>query len=223
MTTAVNLWRCSNVFNVEDGTGRPITYPCGNSATVVIAGEGYCDECGSEAAGRGQGLITADDINRLVLRYNSFEEMIATIRAGTDRVIAQIEADRGRFERQWFPTLQYFAASKLPDGKKSLGDKEGLVAGVIGWRALPESFKVKSEAKARDWAKVHDPASVYEKPVEVVDKAALEEHFKATGELPDGCEYHPAKDWFFVRPPTERKKPAPVLEAGGAFVTGMVE
>lgn len=69
--------------------------------------------------------------------------------------------------------------------------------GTFGRRvSVREGVEVLDEAAALEWARKYQPRAV--KVKESILKKPLLEHLKATGEVPDGCEYREAKEEFYV-------------------------
>jgi len=71
-------------------------------------------------------------------------------------------------------------------------------AGSVGWRKVASKLKVVDEAAALDWARADGNPSLIRVKVEL-NRAALGEHFKSTGEVPPGCEVEPEGETCYVK------------------------
>ena len=91
------------------------------------------------------------------------------------------------------PILEEYAKQELGNGKtRSIK----LLSGTVGFRKSPMKLEVLDEAQAMAWAKTHLKDAV--KVTEFLLKTPILEHFKETGEMPDGCDKVDPKDNFYI-------------------------
>jgi hypothetical protein len=125
-------------------------------------------------------------------------------RAYALRCEAWFEHEKRRAEKNeeffWFrygAQLRDYIARKIAEkgGKrKSLP----LPAGTAGFRSEPDKIVVDDDDLLLSWAKAKQPGLI--RVTERVSKTALNEHVKATGELPDrGVHVEPAREKFYVK------------------------
>lgn len=74
-----------------------------------------------------------------------------------------------------------------------------LIGGTVGFRSSRETIRVEDEEAALAWAKDQPVASGLVVVRASLSKAALNEHFKATGEVPPGCSVDAAEDIPYVK------------------------
>ena len=136
------------------------------------------------------------------------------------RTIGAVEHDLARYaaaraEEQTLIQLRYeqFTA-KLIERKARLegivrqyatmsdfGDKKSreLAYGTYGVRAVPDHLSIADKKKLLGWCHLSAPDLITIKQEETIAQKKVEAHFKATGELPDGCEFTAAHDEPFLR------------------------
>lgn len=120
--------------------------------------------------------------------------------------------------------LQQFAQTQLEGVKKK---SFALPSGTLGFRSSAATIVVREPDELQEWAKVHCPEAVqYELFVECgseqvtqlkmilatiykvdpvcelkesVTKSIVNEHFKTTGEVPEGCVFVPPCEKFYIK------------------------
>lgn len=108
-------------------------------------------------------------------------------------------SERGRrfFEYRIAEYAQREKAALLGGGKKKSAD---LLHGRIGWRAKGGKLAVEDKAALVAWLERQPPESgLYRVKVEPEMKA-IQDNFKATGEVPPGTTYVQLEDVFFCEP-----------------------
>jgi len=123
----------------------------------------------------------------------ALDDKAALIKEQAAAMLRDVENDRRYLDWRFGEALQGWAQQNLPPGKKSLK----LLTGTLAFRTSPERLEVVDEATAIKWA--FDNCQAAYKMVEALDKKALTAHFKASGELPPGCELKPATENFSVK------------------------
>lgn len=99
----------------------------------------------------------------------------------------------GRIERecQWLRQMIEALGRQYDFGKKK---SRALPNGTFGFRAKPATLEITDPTAALAFAEAN--GLPIKKSVGVTP---LKEHFKATGEIPDGCEYVEPEETFYVR------------------------
>lgn len=98
---------------------------------------------------------------------------------------------RAEREAQWLRGMIEAFAKDYDFGKKK---SRGLPSGTIGYRGRPATLEVTDPAAAVAFALANGLETKT-----TVAKTPLLAHFKATGEIPDGCEYVEGAETFFIR------------------------
>lgn len=136
-------------------------------------------------------------LDRLLSKLAESEAEIA----GNDQLaqvrIADIEAWRRQQNRsaesraQWIRQQVAAIAASYDFGKQK---SRTLPGGTFGFRSSRETLEILDQAAAVAFAEAHG--------LEIkksVNKTPLVSHFTATGEIPDGCEYVPGADVFYIK------------------------
>lgn len=113
------------------------------------------------------------------------------------------EAERRRARREGAFFLRRFEAELRAWLDSELANQGGksksinLPAGRVGIRRLSAKIEVLDQAAVLAWAQHHCPEAI--KRVESIRKTPLNEHFQATGEVPDGTTVRDEQDTFYIR------------------------
>ena len=118
---------------------------------------------------------------------------VVEARAYAARVKAWAELEQLRAQREEDGLLRRFGAdledwarrqiAQQHDGRRSVS----LPGGVVGFRTDPTRLAIVDEAKLKNWCRSNLPSAI--RVVESVPKTPLMDHFKRTGECPDGTEF----------------------------------
>jgi phage host-nuclease inhibitor protein Gam len=93
-----------------------------------------------------------------------------------------------------------------------------LYNGTLGWRSPSPGLEVKDDAALLAWAKEQPEELGLVRTKEEPAVAKIQEHFKATGEVPPGTEPRPDKDVFYAKP--SNLPPAAEAQSDGCQVCG---
>lgn len=96
--------------------------------------------------------------------------------------------------------LSYMARARpelLKGGKKK---SRALPSGTIGWRTKGGRLTVRDEVTALAWAKDQPVEADFVRVKFELNRKALQDLFKATGEIPPGCDVEPEEDVPYVDP-----------------------
>lgn len=129
------------------------------------------------------------DYLRLVARYEAERERI---QAGAAALLRRVESKLRSLEFLRGSEVRA-ATARLIAGKKT--KSFATVYGTAGFRRLPERLAVVDED-----AILAPFIRTETKTVQSIDRAALTEHYKATGEIPAGCDVKPAEEVFYAKP-----------------------
>ena len=127
---------------------------------------------------------------------------IVEARAYARRVKEWAEQEQRRASREEEFFLRRFGSELTAWVRQELDVRGGkqksinLPAGRVGFRTKQDRLVIDDEAAAIAWAKNHCPGAV--NTVERCGKRHLDEHFEATGELPDGARLEPSHESFYV-------------------------
>ncbi len=135
-----------------------------------------------------------------ILRINAeSQKYCRDLQADTERKIRQ-EQNRMMYVNKHFEPQFMQEAQKVFEERRNQKNKsvEILGCGVIGYRKSPEKMEIKNGEAAIAWAQQNCPDAIKTSVRVVV--SPLKEHFKKTGELPDGCEYVEAHEKFYAKP-----------------------
>jgi len=160
---------------------------------------------------------TASWVVRKVIEARAYAERV---RAWAERELRRAEHDEAWLLHRFGTDLERFLQSEL----RRLGGRRRSIAlpgGTIGYRASTARLDVVDEAAARQWCVEH-LSSALNVTLEAEGRAALEllqrhdslggprvrvrlargplkEHFLSTGELPEGMDYQPGSDRFYIK------------------------
>lgn len=133
---------------------------------------------------------------------------ILEARAYASRVDEWAEAEKQRaaeaeafFMARYGEQLETFARAAIDeqnqtfkhDPRKSIK----LPSGALGFRAQPVRVRVVDEPSVLTWCKRNLPAAV--RVVERVSRTAINDHYEATGQMPEGSALDAEADRFYVR------------------------
>jgi hypothetical protein len=113
------------------------------------------------------------------------------IEARYAEVTAKLADRKARLE-SW---VRQLAAQSDFGGKKS----RELAYGTYGTRTIADHLSIVDKKRALSWCRLSAPDLLTIKQEETIAQKKVEAHFKATGELPDGCEFTPAHDEPFIK------------------------
>ncbi len=142
----------------------------------------------------GAGLMSEDErlANWYVGRDKQSDEAIATIKEQAARMIRAIEARRRgmiyAFGAKVKATIDRMLHSQ--GGKKK---SVNLLTGRAGYRASPERLQIVDADRVLLWAEKCCPQAIKRS----VSMSAINEHFKATGEIPDGVIHVESHENFY--------------------------
>jgi len=97
------------------------------------------------------------------------------------------------FLRHYEQELEAYARGQLTGDRKSTMLPNGV---KLAFRKIAPKLEVKDEEQFLDWAKAWLPEAVVVK--ESVAKTPVNEHWKDTGEIPQGCEVAPERVGFYI-------------------------
>lgn len=109
-------------------------------------------------------------------------------------MIRELERRRDWLHLRFDTELERFTADALAGQKKR---SLRLPHGTCGFRRLPEGMTIYDKDRAIAAAEASVPEAV--KIEKRLVKTPLLDHFKATGEVLDGCEHRPGRDKFYVK------------------------
>jgi hypothetical protein len=117
-----------------------------------------------------------------------YDALIEAVKKASDAAIAQIGAKK-KHAADGFLNVENWIKSNMPvDIKTGKPARQMfLTYKTAKLRKCPESLKVGNEEECLKWAQDHCPAAWRIKEVQSIDKKALKEHWKTTGEIPPGC------------------------------------
>jgi hypothetical protein len=137
------------------------------------------------------------------LSANWIVRRIIAARAYADHVKKWAEGELRRAEREeqffWLrfsSQLRAWTSNELAR-QKTKRKSIKLPAGMLGFKSLGPKLVVLNEERLLIWARKELPAAI--KVTETVSKTSLNEHFDATGEIPNGVTIENAKEQFYVR------------------------
>jgi hypothetical protein len=161
--------------------------------------------------------------NWVVRKYHEAEDYLASVKDWAVKERKRAEAAMAFYKGRYGQELEQFTRSQIEGGRrKSLA----LPAGQIGLRNVPVRLEVKDEEALNHWAlenlalalrleltvepKNNDELQEYllwlsKAPQWIPDivttakKSVVDTHFKATGEIPDGCDIVGGKEEFYIR------------------------
>lgn len=171
---------------------------------AVLAQDLYVDSERPEAREGGwPGIQSLDDLDWALgriadLRREQTENnevaqaRIDNLRMRLDLLNRSLERGISFFEGHVRLYAEQHRAELLGNGKQK---SRKLPSGVVSWRSRPAQLEVRDEVAALFWAEANGCA----KTKTSLDKAALAERFKATGEVPEGCEVVPEHEDLSIK------------------------
>lgn len=117
------------------------------------------------------------------------ERIKSTAAVEVKRREAMIDYFLKRFEQE----LEAYARGQLTGDRKSTMLPNGI---KLSFRKVAPKLDVRDEEAFLDWAKAWLPEAVVVK--ESVAKSTVNEHWKDTGEIPQGCEVSPERVGFYI-------------------------
>lgn len=124
----------------------------------------------------------------------------ARLKEGYEAAKLEVKRERDFFKRRFGADLENVVLRELASsgGKKK---SFALLNGTVGFRTSPERIEIGDEDLAKHWARSHAPAAIVVKVTEGLLKKELLSVMKKSGEVPDGCDYEPPAQKFFVSEP----------------------
>lgn len=116
----------------------------------------------------------------------------ARIRENAELIAREQDRQAEMLEWKFGPALQDFARRELAGGKKK---SIRLFNGVIGYRTKPGSVSVTDETAALTWARENAPEAVTER----LDKRALADTLKASGEIVTFAQFSAPEEVFYIK------------------------
>lgn len=120
---------------------------------------------------------------------NEVERIKTAMAVEVRRREAMIDYFLRRFEQE----LEAYARAQLVGDRKSTMLPNGV---KLSFRKVAPKLDVRDESQFLDWAKAWLPEAVVVK--ESVSKTTVNEHWKDTGEIPQGCEVSPERVGFYI-------------------------
>ena len=135
-------------------------------------------------------------------------QAVARLEARVGQLNARAKAGLAFFESRIRSYMASHRDELLKGGKKK---SRALPAGTVGWRSKGGRLTVRDEAAALAWAKEQPVEADFVRVKFELNRKALAELFKTTGEVPAGCDVEPEEDVPYVDPvvPTLSLEKAP--------------
>ena len=137
-------------------------------------------------------------------RANWLVRRVLEARAYGDRVRTWAEQEQNRADRDEARMMYLFGRQLQDWATQELAGQHGqrksinLPAGIIGFRQTVMQLRIDNQPAVMEWARERLPEAIIIK--ESLSKAAINEHFAATGEIPDaGITVEPAQEKFYIR------------------------
>jgi phage host-nuclease inhibitor protein Gam len=135
--------------------------------------------------------------NWLVRRVLETRAYAVRVRTWAEHEQNRAERDEARMMYLFGRQLQDWATRELasrPGRRKSIN----LPSGIIGFRQTAMQIRIDNQDAVMAWAREMLPEAIIVK--ESLSKAAINEHFAATGEIPDaGITVEPSREKFYIR------------------------
>jgi hypothetical protein len=167
--------------------------------SIVAVGDELVDADASELAAMVPPRFTVRDeksADWLVRKLVEAEAHIRRVKEQAEREIRRTEREREFLLYHFGNDLEKWAQKQLA---KSKGRRKSLLllSGTVGFRTIAAKLVVENDTAVLAWAKKHCRTAVV--VTERVSKAAIDEHFEANGDLPDGARLEPAHERFYVK------------------------
>lgn len=133
----------------------------------------------------------------------SYEERQARLNEQYLAMTDALKRDRERFERRFLGELQAWFEDQPKKGKSLR-----LLTGTLAVRTVRGGPRVVDEAAVFEWAEVDLPDAIKTQTVRKLDKDAVREHVRETGEVVPGVELVPDRESFSVKGPKAPKEDA---------------
>jgi phage host-nuclease inhibitor protein Gam len=135
----------------------------------------------------------AEEISRI---RSAQAEAVARVEARAAELVRKVER-RGAYFRG---KVEEYARSHRADLLTGKSKTVGLIHGEIAYRATADRLEVEDAAAALEWARTQPVDADMVRVKQEINKRALGEHFKRTGEIPPGCAVVPASESIHINP-----------------------
>jgi hypothetical protein len=130
------------------------------------------------------------------------KSQIALVRENLEKryreALSRLDAQDAVIDKRVGNTLETWVKANLPvdikTGKQARSVDLTYMTAKL--RKIAENLAIEDEVAVLNWAKEHAEECYKVKVDEVIDKKALNAHWKKTGEVPPGCEVTPEHDSF---------------------------
>jgi phage host-nuclease inhibitor protein Gam len=175
----------------------PPSKPLGTTPEI----EAYEDEQDASVRGLAWRVTDLSSADWALRRLAECEAEAAEIDRQAEAAIAQIEARRAALKARAENGAGYFrfqlirfAGEKRGELLKGSKKSRDLIHGRIQFRASPERLKVTDPVALEGWLLTQPPeAGLYRMKI-APEMRALNERFKAEGEIPPGCDVEPSRE-----------------------------
>lgn len=140
--------------------------------------------------------VLAEAEERKARIVSASEEAFARIVARRDDLIRKVDGS-AQFLRYAVEEYARTHRKELIKGRPKTVD---LIHGAISYRVVPERIDVENAEATLEWARAQPVEADMVRVKYEINKRALTEHFKATGEIPPGCVVHPESESIIIRP-----------------------
>jgi phage host-nuclease inhibitor protein Gam len=140
-------------------------------------------------------IVDLNSATWAVGKMTALDSKESIVKAQYKAMMDDIENDRKFLMARFGAQLMTWTLENAKKGAKSVK----LLTGTVSVRTVPEAFFIADEDKFLEWALEHLPEVLKEKTVTHIDKKAVEEYFKKTGEVPDGCDVKPSEERVYVK------------------------
>lgn len=138
----------------------------------------------------------AEDVEEVRRIDAARDAAIARVNARAEELAAKVKA-RGAF---LLGKVEEYARTHRKDLIRGKTKTASLLHGDIQYRTSPEKIEVENAEPALDWARAQPVEADMVRVKYEINKRALNEHFKQTGEIPPGCVVHPESESIIIRP-----------------------
>jgi hypothetical protein len=174
----------------------------GNSEALAAEEQIDADAIRAEVDAMEVADLPRDQDEATVLRYlrrrSQVQAEITHIKDQTQALLRSLESKLNGLDFVYTPIAQDFARRRITGKAKSIKTPFG----TVGFRTLPGGPFVSDETALIETALSAPPDSTMWGMVEMVPRvkrAAINEHFKQSGELFPGCDVKAAEEKFYVR------------------------